>query len=147
MINLGAQLSYQTTAYEFDQPDQHYFNTTYNADATFSFLRNFQLVTTLEYLVYDNQSTNYRQEIPLLNVSLSRFVLKNKTGEVRISASNLLDKALGVNQTSSVNYVERVTSNSLGRYFMVSFIYSLNKQLNPMEGRRGGPRMMRMIGG
>jgi len=40
-----------------------------------------------------------------------------------------------------VNYVERVTSNSLGRYFMVSFIYALNKQLNPMEGRRGGPGM------
>ncbi|MGC3947307.1 MAG: outer membrane beta-barrel protein [Chryseolinea sp.] len=147
MLNLGAQLNYQTTSYEFDQPDQHYFNTTYNAEATLSFLRNFQLVSSLEYLIYENQSTNYRQEIPLLNVSLSRFLLKNKTGELRISASNLLDKALGVNQTSSVNYVERVTSNSLGRYFMISFIYSLNKQLNPMEGRRGGPRMMRMIGG
>ena len=147
MVNLGAQLNYQTTAYEFDQPDQHYFNTTYNAEVAFSFLRNFQLVSSLEYLIYENQSTNYRQEIPLLNVALSRFILKNKTGELRLSASNLLDKALGVTQTSSVNYVERVTSNSLGRYFMVSFIYSLNKQLNPMEGRRGVPRMMRMIGG
>lgn len=144
MVNLGAQLNYQTTAYEFDQPDQRYFNTTYNAEASISFLRNYQFVSSLEYLIYENQSTGYHEEIPLVNVAISRFLLKNKTGELRISASNLLDKALGVNQTSSLNYVERVTTNSLGRYFMVSFIYSLNKQLNPMAGRRGGP-MMRVI--
>jgi len=145
MINLGAQLNYQTTSYEFDQPDQRYFNTTYNAEATLSFLQYYQLVGSLEYLIYDNQSSGYHQEIPLLNVAISRFLLKNKTGELRFSASNLLDKALGVSQTSSVNYVERVTANSLGRYFMVSFIYSLNKQLNPMAGRRGGPGMMRIM--
>ena len=144
MLNVGARLNYQSTSYEFDQPDQHYFNTTYNAEATVSFLRNFQLVSSLEYFIYENSSTGYRQEIPLLNVSVSRFLLKNKTGELRLSASNLLDKALGVSQTSSENYVERVTSNSLGRYFMISFIYSLNKQLNPMAGRRG-PGMMRII--
>ncbi|HTF18828.1 MAG TPA: outer membrane beta-barrel protein [Chryseolinea sp.] len=141
MINLGARLNYQTTSYEFDQPDQRYFNTTYNAEATLSFLRNYQLVSSCEYLIYENQSTGYHQAIPLFNVSVSRFLLKNKTGELRLSASNLLDKVLGVSQTSSVNYVERVTSNSLGRYFMVSFIYALNKQLNPMSGRRGGPGM------
>lgn len=141
MINLGAQLNYQSTSYEFDQPDQRYFNTTYNAGATVSFLRNYQFVSSLEYLIYENQSTGYHQEIPLLNVSISRFLLKSKTGELRISASNLLDKVLGVSQSSSVNYVERVTSNSLGRYFMVSFIYALNKQLNPMGSRRGGQGM------
>jgi outer membrane receptor protein involved in Fe transport len=144
-VNLGAQLNYQTTAYEFDQPDQHYYNTTYHGEATVSFLRYYQLVSSLEYLIYNNSSTHYRQEIPLINVAVSRFLLKNKAGELRLSVNNLLDKAIGVSQTSSVNYVERVTSNALGRYFMVSFIYSLNKQLNPMAARRGGPGMMRII--
>jgi hypothetical protein len=43
-----------------------------------------------------------------------------------------------------VNYLEQTTYNNIGRYIMVSFTYSLNKQLNPMggAGRRGGPRMM-----
>lgn len=145
LLNAGAQLSYQTTSYEFDQPDQHYFNTTYSAGATWSFLRSFQFVPSLEYLIYDNQSTGFRREIPLVNVALSRFLLKNNSGELRLSVNNLLDKAIGVSQTSSINYVERVTSNALGRYFMVSFVYSLNKQLNPMGQRRGGPGMMRII--
>jgi hypothetical protein len=35
-----------------------------------------------------------------------------------------------VNQTARNNYVELEIMNSLGRYFMVSFTYTLNKQLN-----------------
>jgi hypothetical protein len=81
----------------------------------------------------------------LLNVALSRFVLKNRSGEIKLSVNNLLDKALGINQTSSVNYIERSVTNSLGRYFMLSFIYALNKQLDPMGGMRRGPGMMRII--
>lgn len=145
LLNLGAQLNFQKSAYEFDQPDQRFVNATYTAAATFTFWRYYQLAPSLEYLIYNNQSTAFHQEIPLVNLSFSRFLLKNKTGELRLSVNNLLDKALGVTQSSSINYVERVTSNSLGRYFMMSFVYSLNKQLNPMAARRGGPGMMRVI--
>jgi outer membrane receptor for ferrienterochelin and colicin len=89
-------------------------------------------------------NSDYRQTIPLLNLSVSRFILKNKTGELKLAVNNLLDKALGVSQTASINYLERQVTNSLGRYFMLSFTYSLNKQLNPMGMRRGG-RMMRIM--
>jgi hypothetical protein len=82
--------------------------------------------------------------MPLINLSISRFILKGNSGEVKFSVTNLLNKALGINQTSSVNYVEQIITNSLGRYFMISFTYALNKQLNPMGMRRGGG-MMRVI--
>ena len=52
-----------------------------------------------------------------------------------------MDRKVGINQTSSINYVERTTTNSIGRYFMVSFTYALNKHINPMGMRRGGPMM------
>jgi hypothetical protein len=71
-------------------------------------------------------------------------MLKNKVAELKLSVNNLLNKALGINQTANLNYLERQTTNSLGRYFMVSFIYSLNKQLNPMAIRRGGTFMRLM---
>lgn len=80
----------------------------------------------------------------MLNLSLLRFFLRNKSGELKLSVNNLLDKALSADQTSEVNYIERVTTNSLGRYYMVTFTYSLNKALNPMAGRRKGP-MMRVM--
>ncbi|HYI75986.1 MAG TPA: hypothetical protein VEW65_00110, partial [Chryseolinea sp.] len=76
---------------------------------------------SFEYLVYKSKSANFRQDIALLNLSFSRYVLKNKSGEIKLSVNNLLDEALGISQTSSVNYIERTVTNSMGRYFMVSF--------------------------
>ena len=112
---------------------------------TLTLEKKYLLSASFEYLVYESKSANFHQDIPLLNLSLSRFVLKNNSGEIKFAVNNLLDKALGVNQTSSVNYIERTVTNSLGRYFMVSFTYALNKQLNPMGGMRRGGGMMRVI--
>lgn len=147
ILNLGlsTSLSQQQTRYEFDQPDQKFFNSTYAVESNLTFLKHYAVSGNFDYLVYENPGQDFRQRIPLLNVSLSRFVLKNKSGEIRLAGNNLLDKMLGVSQTANINYVEQVKTNAIGRYFMVSFIYSLNKQLNPMAGRR--ERQMIRFGG
>jgi hypothetical protein len=143
-LNLRADLDRQFTKYQFRQPQQLFLNQTYTAESNLTFLKNYQLTGNLDYLLYNNKSTNFSQRIPLLNVSVSRFVLKNKAGEIRFSANNLLNKALGVSQSFNVNYFERQTTNSLGRYFLLTFTYALNKQLNPMGFRGGGMiRIMR----
>jgi hypothetical protein len=144
-LSLSAQLNQQLTDYEFDQPDQKFNNQIYNAESNLTFLKNYQFNTNLDYLIYESKSTNFRQTIPLLNLSISRFILKNNSGELKLGVNNLMDRALGVNQTSSINYTERTTTNSLGRYYMVSFTYAINKQLNPMGGMRRGGGMMRII--
>jgi hypothetical protein len=144
-LSLSARVDKQLTDYEFNQADQSFLNQTYTAESNLTFLKNFQFSGNLEYLMYESQTTNFKQEIPLLNLSLSRYVLKNKVGEIKLSVNNLLDKALGVNQTATINYFERTVTNSLGRYYMLSFTYALNKQLNPMGMRRGGGNMMRVI--
>jgi hypothetical protein len=137
-LSLSANLSDQKTTYEFDQPDQDFLNQTYTAESNLSFLKNYQFTADFNYLVYSSQSTDFSQSIPLLNLSVSRFLLKNKSGELKLSVNNLLDKALGISQTANINYLERQTTNSLGRYFMISFTYAINKHLNPMGMRRGG---------
>lgn len=143
-IDLSATLSHQQTNYEFDtQQDQVYFNKTYTAEGNLNFLKNYSLNTTFNYLIYNSQTTDFNQEIPLLNLSISRFVMKNKKGEIKVSVNNLFDKDLSVNQTATSNYYQQETTNNLGRYFMFSFTYALNKHLNPMGGgRRPGGRMM-----
>lgn len=142
-LNLSADKDYQISAYGFNADDQVFINSTYTAEMNLTFLKNFQAASSFEYLEYENRYTGFQQSIPLLNMSVSFFMLKNKSGELKFSVNNLLDKALGVNQMTSLNYLEQQTTNSLGRYFMISFIYSLNKQLNPMGMRRGGVRILR----
>lgn len=143
-LGLSARIERQLTDYEFQQNDQIFLNNNYTAETNLTILKNYQLSSNFEILQYENQNNNYNQTIPLLNLSVSRFLLKNKTGELKFAVNNLLDKALGVSQTANLNYTERQTTDSLGRIFMVSFTYSINKQLNPMGMRRGG-QMMRIM--
>ncbi|MBL0742087.1 outer membrane beta-barrel protein [Chryseolinea lacunae] len=139
-LDLSANLSRQSTDYEFNtQADQLFFNKTYSAESNLSFLKHYSFNTSFDYLVYQSITTDYEQSIPLFNLSVSRFILKNKSGELKFAVNNLLDKNLGVSQQADVNYFQRQTTNSLGRYFLVSFTYALNKHLNPMGARpRGG---------
>jgi hypothetical protein len=70
--------------------------------------------------------------------------MKGDAGEIKVGVNNLLDQSNSVTQTSGENYLQQQTMNNLGRYYMVSFTYALNKHLNPMGGsrRQGGGRMM-----
>jgi outer membrane receptor protein involved in Fe transport len=142
-INLRANLSNQVTKYEDESRNQSFLNQTYTAEGNFNFMKFYALNAAFDYMIYAYQGGGTTQKIPFLNLSLSRYVLKAKSGEIKLGVVNVLDQILGVTQTATNNSVERQTMNSLGRYYMISFTYALNKQLNPMSGMGGrGGRMM-----
>jgi outer membrane receptor protein involved in Fe transport len=147
ILDLSANLSQQETKYDFSTPDQQYFNQTYKAEINLSFLKKYSFNTSYEYLIYTSKTTDFRQEIPFLDISISRFILKNNAGELKFKVNNVLDQSNSVSQSSGENYLQQSTTNNLGRFYMVSFTYALNKHLNPMGGggRRGGGGGMRMI--
>jgi outer membrane receptor protein involved in Fe transport len=150
IVDLSANLSKQETSYSFNsQQNQSFFNQTYSSEVNVNFLKNYAFNTELNYFDYRSATTNFHQTIPLWNVGLSRYMLKNRSGELKLAVINLLDRSLSVTQTASTNYLQQQTTNNLGRYLMVSFTYILNKQLNPMNGARqrgGGNRMFRQPG-
>ncbi|KAA3438392.1 outer membrane beta-barrel family protein [Rufibacter hautae] len=142
-LSLRSELSLQTTDYNAEgSQNQRFVNQTYSGETNVYLPHQFYLTSTLEYLVYHNPQLGFRQNIPLLNASIAKQFLKNNSGELRLTAVNLLDQNLGITQTIGPNYVQTETLNSLGRYFMLQFTYSLNKHLNPMAGR-GGIRIVR----
>ena len=141
-LGVSATLSQQKTEYSFNtQQNQQFLNETYTSEANVNFLKNYSFNATFDFYHYRSQTTDFDQTIPLMGMSFSRFLLKNKVGELKVGVVNLLDKSLSVNQTATSNYLQQETTNNLGRFYMVTFIYALNKQLNPMGGgggRRGG---------
>jgi hypothetical protein len=146
IVDLSANLSKQETSYSFSgQQNQSFFNQTYSSEVNVNFLKNYAFNTEFNFFDYQSATTNFHQTIPLWNIGISRYMLKNKSGELKFGVINLLDKSLAVTQTASTNYLQQQTTNNLGRYLMISFTYILNKQLNPMGGARqrgGGNRMM-----
>lgn len=139
----SVDISQQKTNFEFDTPDQKFINRTYSAEANLRFLKTFSTSLSLEYLDYKNYQDGFRQSIPIVDFSLSKFVLKNNAGQVKFSINNMLNKNMGVSQTTGINYLERKVMNSLGQVVMLTFYYSLNKHLNPMRMQR--PGMMKII--
>lgn len=140
-LDLSANIRNQITSYESaPEQDQEFINSTWSAETSITILKNFQLNSSFDLYQYESKTTDFRQEIPILNIWLSRFLLKGNSGELKVGVSNLLDKSLGVTQTATANYLQQETINNLGRYIMVSFTYALNRQLNPFGGGQGGRR-------
>lgn len=146
-LSLSTNVSRVSTSYEFNSAaDQLYFNNTHSADANLTIRKKYQIGGDFEFLDYKSVTTDYRQTIPLLNLSISRFILKANAGQLKFSVQNVLDKNIGISQSADINYIERVQSNNLGRYYLLTFTYALNRQLNPMGGGRGrgGMRMIQI---
>lgn len=143
--NLTASINTQLTNYQFSGTEQAFLNQTYAAESNLTFLKNYQASIGYRYQIYKGRTAEFDRNIPMLDFSLSRRFLKNNSGELKLSGFNLLNQDLGITQSSDINYIERKVTNSLGRYFLLTFTYSLNRQLNVLEGgppRGGGPRMM-----
>ena len=150
-IGLSANLSRQRTGYDFNpEQNQLFFNQNYNAEANVNFLKNYTITGNFNYLLYKSETTDFRESIPIFNLSLSRFVLKNQKGEIKLSGQNLLNQNVGVSQRADVNFIEQTVTNNLGRIIMLSFTYKLNNKMNPMNNMPrpggGGVRMIRMGG-
>ncbi len=144
---LSANLNHQLTTYEFSTLEQAYLNQTYSMETNWNFLDNYRLSLAARYMKYEGRTSAFDQDIPMLEFGFSRRFLKSNSGELRLSGYNLLNRDLGVTQSADANYIERQVTNSLGRYFLLTFTYSLNRSLNVFgDGPRGeGRGRMQMI--
>ncbi len=144
---LGANLSRSESRFESNSSlNQSFLNQTYTAETFFYFLKVLTYSVNLDYLIYKGITTDFYQEVPMLGMGIAAAVFKDRRGELKLSASNLLNQNVGANQNTSVNFIEQQTIASLGRYYMLSFTYSFNPQLNPNQGNRQQRNMFRMFG-
>ncbi|MCH7411632.1 TonB-dependent receptor family protein [Belliella sp. DSM 111904] len=147
-FGLAANISRQNTAYNFNpQQNQRFINQSYSTDLGLNFLQKYSFNTKYNLLRYNSQTSDFDESIPLLNISLSRFVLKNNMGEVKLSCDNLLNQNIGIAQRADVNFIEQTVTNNLGRFYMLSFTYKMNNKANPLGNirRTGSPTMTRIM--
>ncbi len=140
-IVLVADLRHQASNFDFDaSQNQRFLNQTYTADANFTLPWGFNLNTVFDHFIYNSTTNDFEQIISLWNISLSKFFLKAQAGELKLTLHNALNQNIGANQEAQINFLEQTTVQNLGRYFMLSFTYNLNKAFNPAAGAKGGRR-------
>ena len=140
-VSTEAKIGYNQTHYSVNQQqNQSFFNNNYSADLNWTIHKNLVFGTDFDYTTYTGLTTGYNQNIPLWAASISTFFLKNRLGELKLSVNDLLNRNTGINRVAQLNYVQDERISTLGRYFLLSFTYSL-KGINPTQGR-GGVRIM-----
>ncbi|MEE4176017.1 MAG: outer membrane beta-barrel family protein [Bacteroides sp.] len=145
--NLTANFNQQLTKYEFSVLEQAFLNQTYGIESSWTFLKNYRIGGGYRYQIYEGRTEAFDRKIPILDFNFSRSFLKGNAGELKFSGYNLLNQDMGVTQTADANYIQRQVTNSLGRYFLLTFTYSLNRSLNVFDSthRPGSGAGMRIM--
>lgn len=126
--SVGANFSYNQTRYDDGQlPTQTFFTQTYNATLAVNLSKKWLVRTELDYAIYEGASIGTRQNVPIWQASMSRYLGKERRGEISLTAMDILNRNVGINWSSELNYIQEEVINSLGRYFMLSFKYQIRK--------------------
>lgn len=122
----GSNWTQSKTQYsESTQQNQDFFTHHYFGDVTVNFLKSWSASTSMDYRLYTGDQFEEDQALPIWKASLSKFVMEGKRGQIKLSVFDLLDENKGISRTSNANYLEEIRANSIGRYVMLSFLYSI----------------------
>lgn len=139
-LSLTAGINYNNTKYSL-QPafNTSYFSQIYEAEFNWQLPKGFYFSTDFTYTVNNKLSQGFNAKVPLWGASLSKQMLKFNRGELKLRMNDILNQNVGVSRTSNQNYIEDTRVNTLRRFALLSFTYSLSKT---GLSNGGGPRMI-----
>lgn len=125
-FGLDANLTYLDARYSLlPQQNTSYWTQTLEADVFWQLPGRFTFSSDLWLTRYAGRSAGFNQAVALWNVALTRQLFKNKQGELKLQAFDLLKQNRSVVRNVTDTYLEDVRSRVLTRYFMLSFGYNL----------------------
>ena len=143
-ISLSARYSYSKTNNEINASlNTNYLTKIFGADMTNYLPFNIVLNQSLNYAINSGRAEGFNTAVPIWNASFSKFFMKNKRAEIKMSAFDLLNKNIGISRNVSQNQIVDRSYNVINQYFLLSFTYSLQKS-GLGGGARPGAMMIRM---
>ncbi len=141
-ISAGVNVDYNTTKYSLQSGlNNSYLSHEYSTSFDWQLPKLFFFSTDFSYMINSQRSQGFNTKIPLWNASISKQFLRFNRGELKFAATDMLNKNVIVRRTNTANYIDDTRMNSLRRFFMLSFTYSLSKTgLNNAGG--GGHKMI-----
>lgn len=142
-VSGGTNILNTRTRYKIDEElDQSFQVYTHRMDIRTNFGENkWQIETGINWAMYRSDDGLFDDDVPIWNASISRFFMEDKRIQVKLIGRDLLDKNIGFNRTTDLNFIQEERTLSLGRYFLLEFRYNINAGANPASDRGGMFRM------
>ena len=142
-INFSTRYSYSVTNNKKNPSlNTNYLTRVYSIDIIKNLPWGLVLNQSLNYTINSGRAEGFNTAIPIWNAYFSKFFLKNKRAEVKLTAYDLLNKSAGISRTVLQSQIIDQEYNVINQYFLIGFTYSLQK--SGLEGGRGGARTFMM---
>jgi outer membrane receptor for ferrienterochelin and colicin len=134
VFDIDGDMSYTHTTYEISSDlTQNPVNSSLSASVKWQLLDKTFLESNFAYSSFTNDRFDFSREVSIWNASVRRlFGPKNKI-EVRLAAFDILNQRLTINQSATLNYVNRSLAPTLARYFMLSVSYNVRGYENKLK--------------
>jgi hypothetical protein len=96
---------------------------------------------------YKGLSAGINQSYWLWNAAIGKKFFKKQTGELKLSAFDLLKQNSSISRTSTASYVEDDQNQVLKQYFLLTFTYKLKSFGKAKPGNMDNPYRDRMMRG
>jgi uncharacterized membrane protein YgcG len=126
-IGTSANFTYNNATYTVQQAPNRYFSYNYSLDVDYTILKTFSISSDFNYLINTGRADGFNQSVPLWNASAAVLLFKKKNGELRFSVYDILNQNRSINRNVDENSIVDTYTQVLQRFYMVSFMYNLNR--------------------
>jgi hypothetical protein len=142
-ISLLARLNYNRSIYSLvPSLNTKYFQQEYETDIDWQLPKGFFFSADFTYTINSQRASGFNVKVPIWNAGISKQMLRYNRGELKFSATDLLNRNIGISRTTNQNYIEDSRVKTLRRFFLLSFTYSLSKTGLNNAGAIGGMKVI-----
>ena len=137
-IIAGGRVNYRNAQYSVgSMEDVTTWTNAVNGSVNFTIPGGINLTSDVNHTWYIGFDEGYDKPITVWNAALSKTLFKN-AATLKVKVYDILKQSRSTSVTTTENYVQNTTSNTLGQYFMVSLTWRFG---NFGDMRKGGMRM------
>lgn len=134
---LSGNIGNNRTKYsEFSQQNQTFKSQRLNSDLNIQLPNKIFFTTRFDYAHNKNSRINFNQHLPILGFDLYKIFGKANRHEVRLKGHDILNRNVGISQSANTNEVSYTNTQTLSRYFMISYSYNLRGMKTQLKRNR-----------